>query len=240
MHAHNKHSRGRGPNRRANPACWQTPVTATPSFRGPGLSGAVPAAPRRCGPDRYCRLRRLDLACLLITTRPNPAKMSATPPSPSVDSVAFCFPFFYIFFFRAFFPSRRALTGEVMTPQRPDLVLSANIPHIEFDVLVRDGFDVEPDGGDGGHALIQLQFVEYRCCRISLGTTCGGDATYWSCRQHPIPALAASSPLSRTAWPVDAHGQLVSLHFLRSAGRWMDHRYQHLGHRGCFARPRTK
>ena len=51
-----------------------------------------------------------------------------------------------------------------MTPQRPDLVLSANVPHIEFDVLVRDGFDVEPDGGDSGHALVQLQFVEYRCC----------------------------------------------------------------------------
>ena len=63
----------------------------------------------------------------------------------------------------------------------------------------------------------------------------GCSVTNWSCQQHPIPALAASSPSSRTAWPVDAHSRLVQL-----AGRWKDgSRYQHLGHRGCFARPRV-
>lgn len=52
-----------------------------------------------------------------------------------------------------------------MTPQRPDLVLSSHIPNIEFNVLVGNGLDVESDGGDGGDALVQLQFVEYCCSK---------------------------------------------------------------------------
>ena len=32
---------------------------------------------------------------------------------------------------------------EVMSPERPDLVLSSDIPHCELDVLVLDGLDVE-------------------------------------------------------------------------------------------------
>ena len=52
---------------------------------------------------------------------------------------------------------------EVMSPQRSDLVLTAHVPHCEADVLVLHSLHVEPDGGDGGHDLAQLQLVE-DCC----------------------------------------------------------------------------
>lgn len=48
------------------------------------------------------------------------------------------------------------LTGEVMPPQRSDLVLPSHIPDIELDVLVRDRFDVEAHSGNGGYGLVQL------------------------------------------------------------------------------------
>ncbi len=44
--------------------------------------------------------------------------------------------------------------GEVVPPQRPDLVLSADVPYVEFDVLVGYGLDVEADGRDGGYVLV--------------------------------------------------------------------------------------
>ena len=51
-------------------------------------------------------------------------------------------------------------TGEVVSPQRAYLVLAADIPDVEFGVLVRDGLDVEADGGDGGDVLVELELVE--------------------------------------------------------------------------------
>jgi hypothetical protein len=36
-----------------------------------------------------------------------------------------------------------------VSPERPDLILSTNIPNVETCVLVRDGLDVEADGGNG-------------------------------------------------------------------------------------------
>lgn len=36
-----------------------------------------------------------------------------------------------------------------MSPKRPNLILSTNIPNIETCVLVRDGLDVESDSGNG-------------------------------------------------------------------------------------------
>lgn len=47
-----------------------------------------------------------------------------------------------------------------MPPQRPNLILSTHIPHIELDILVRDRLDVEAHRRDGGDVLVQLQFVE--------------------------------------------------------------------------------
>jgi hypothetical protein len=40
-------------------------------------------------------------------------------------------------------------TREVVSPERPNLILSTNIPNIETCVLVRDGLNVEADGGNG-------------------------------------------------------------------------------------------
>lgn len=49
-----------------------------------------------------------------------------------------------------------------MSPQRSDLVLATNIPHVEFDVLVRHRLDVESHRGDRRHILAQLQLVQNR------------------------------------------------------------------------------
>lgn len=52
-------------------------------------------------------------------------------------------------------------TGVVVSPERADLVLTADIPHIEFDVLIGHALDVESDGGDRGHVLVaEFQFVK--------------------------------------------------------------------------------
>jgi hypothetical protein len=40
-------------------------------------------------------------------------------------------------------------TGEVVSPKRPNLILSTDIPDIETCVLVRDGLDVEADSRNG-------------------------------------------------------------------------------------------
>jgi hypothetical protein len=50
--------------------------------------------------------------------------------------------------------------AEVVPPEGADLVLSADIPYVEFGVLVRYGFDVEADGGDGCYVLLELEVVE--------------------------------------------------------------------------------
>jgi hypothetical protein len=50
--------------------------------------------------------------------------------------------------------------GEVVAPQRSDLVLPTHVPHVELDVLVGYGFDVEADGGDRGDVLVQFELVE--------------------------------------------------------------------------------
>jgi hypothetical protein len=41
-------------------------------------------------------------------------------------------------------------TGVIMPPERTDLILPSNVPNIEFDVLVRDRLDVEPNCCQGG------------------------------------------------------------------------------------------
>merc|ERR1719379_1105607 len=51
----------------------------------------------------------------------------------------------------------------VVTPERADLILAADVPDGEADVLVLDGLDVEADRGDRGHHLPELQFVQDRC-----------------------------------------------------------------------------
>lgn len=47
-----------------------------------------------------------------------------------------------------------------MPPQRPNLILTTNIPDVEFYILVGDCLDVESDGGDCGDVLAELELVE--------------------------------------------------------------------------------
>ena len=49
---------------------------------------------------------------------------------------------------------------EVVAPEGSDLVLAADVPNRERDVLVLDRLDVETDCGDCGDDLAELQFVE--------------------------------------------------------------------------------
>jgi hypothetical protein len=58
-----------------------------------------------------------------------------------------------------------------MSPQRTDLVLAADIPDIELCVFVRDGLDVEADGGNCGDVLVELELVE-DCCSTSVLLSC--------------------------------------------------------------------
>ena len=54
---------------------------------------------------------------------------------------------------------RATLTGEVMSPQGPDLVLTPDVPYIEFDILIRDCLNVEAHRGDRRDILVEFEFV---------------------------------------------------------------------------------
>ena len=57
---------------------------------------------------------------------------------------------------------------EVVSPKRSNLVLPAHIPHVELDILIGHGFDVEAHGRDGGNILVQFQLVEDRYLAVSV------------------------------------------------------------------------
>lgn len=78
--------------------------------------------------------------------------------------------------------------AEVVPPQRPDLVLPADIPDVEFGVLVGHGLDVEADGGDGGYVAFELELVEDGWGGVSVVDVVGRG--YWRILVLP----AASSP----------------------------------------------
>ena len=59
-------------------------------------------------------------------------------------------------------------TREVVPPQRTDLVLTTDVPHIELGVLVCDGLDVEANGGDGCDVLVELELVKDGCLQVSV------------------------------------------------------------------------
>lgn len=50
-----------------------------------------------------------------------------------------------------------------MSPQRPDLVLSAHVPNVESRVLVCHRLDVEAYCRYRGHVLVEFEFVEDGC-----------------------------------------------------------------------------
>ena len=62
-----------------------------------------------------------------------------------------------------------SVTREVVSPQRPNLVLSTHIPDIEFYIFVCDCLDVKADCRNGGDGLIKLELVE-NCCECVVST----------------------------------------------------------------------
>lgn len=52
-----------------------------------------------------------------------------------------------------------------MSPQRPDLILSTDIPDVEFGVLVRYGLYVETDSRYRLDVVVEFELVEDRCGR---------------------------------------------------------------------------
>jgi hypothetical protein len=47
-----------------------------------------------------------------------------------------------------------------MPPERANLILPTDIPHIELDILIRDRFDVEADSRDGRDVLVEPELVQ--------------------------------------------------------------------------------
>jgi hypothetical protein len=46
-----------------------------------------------------------------------------------------------------------------MSPKRSDFILSADIPYIEFRILIRDCLHIEADCWDGSNILFELEVV---------------------------------------------------------------------------------
>ena len=66
-------------------------------------------------------------------------------------------------------------TGKIVPPQRPYLILPSHVPHVELDILIGDGLDVEADGGDGGDVGVELELIEdcYGGSRVRSVYVCG-------------------------------------------------------------------
>ena len=47
-----------------------------------------------------------------------------------------------------------------MPPQRPNLVLPSYVPHIEFDILVCNGLDIEANSRDGGDVGVEFELIK--------------------------------------------------------------------------------
>jgi hypothetical protein len=117
-------------------------------------------------------------------------------------------------------------TREVVSPQRTDLVLAADVPDVELGVLVRDGLDVEADGGNGGDVLVELELVEDGCNET---LACGpAESSQTVCRQasrtglsrgieaqHQQPHLLGSEDLVHHLRNRRAHGAGRALGRLR-------------------------
>lgn len=57
--------------------------------------------------------------------------------------------------------ARSEPTGEIVTPERPNLVLTTNIPNVELDILVCYRFHIKTDCRNRCNILIKLELVEY-------------------------------------------------------------------------------
>lgn len=96
-------------------------------------------------------------------------------------------------------------TREVMSPQRTDLVLAADVPDVEFGVLVSDRLDVEADGGDCCDVLVKLELVE-------------------DCYTHGLAAIGRSTDCREGACPLLGRGVRTGL----SCSVQAEHQQPHL------------
>lgn len=71
--------------------------------------------------------------------------------------------------------------------------MSADVPHVEFNVLVRDCFDVEADGRDGRDGLVEFEFIENGCGGLAKSGVGRGGMREGNVLVFP----AASSPSMR-------------------------------------------
>jgi hypothetical protein len=103
-------------------------------------------------------------------------------------------------------------TREIVSPERTDLVLATDIPHVELDVLVCHGLDVEADGRDGRDVLVQPELVEDSCATekgVSSAIVMNGSR-----KRGEVGALvfpAASSPSIRRRISLDPKTLLINL-----------------------------
>jgi len=74
----------------------------------------------------------------------------------------------------------------VVPPEGPDLVLTPDVPHGEVRVLVFDGFDVEPDGGDGGHDLTEFQLIQDGGLTLGIKTNHKNTAVLLHVADQPV------------------------------------------------------
>ena len=51
-------------------------------------------------------------------------------------------------------------TGVVVSPEWSDLILTADVPYVELDLLICDCFYIEPDCWDSGHGLAELELIQ--------------------------------------------------------------------------------
>ena len=75
--------------------------------------------------------------------------------------------------------------GVVMSPEKSDLILTTDIPHIERDVLVLDSLDVEADGWDSVDDLAELELVEDG--GLASGIEANHENSHFSCSEHSLP-----------------------------------------------------
>ena len=73
----------------------------------------------------------------------------------------------------------------VMSPEKSDLVLTTDIPHIEADVFVFDGLDVEANSGDGVDDLSELELVEDG--GLASGVKTDHEDSHLSGADHALP-----------------------------------------------------
>ena len=87
-------------------------------------------------------------------------------------------------------------TRKIVPPERSDLVLTTDIPHIELHILVRHRLDVEADRWDRSNILSQFELVENRCT----GTSVTFVSEFHRWRILVFPAASRPSMSSRISF----------------------------------------